>query len=463
MRWWAARAERRGEDHRDPDADHDPRRRRRAASRWRACRTRARPRSGRRIGVLPESAGYPEQQTGAEFLRYHARLFGHSRASARATSARRCWTQVGLAERGRSRIGTYSRGMRQRLGIARALVNEPAGRVLRRAHARARPGRPAAGPAARRGHRARARRDRAAQHALPRRGRGHLHARPDPEPRAGAWRRAPSRRSRAGRGTAPRRASACRRSCAHARWTRCRACAELEDAQPLDGRPDWVAVDFAEADGTREADVRPGGARARPDSAGPAARLRARGRAAQRCVPVDDRGGELTVESRGWAVVARQELRDLWLGGRGLLLVLRVQRPGQRDHLCRRDQRGHQLPREARDGQPHPAGRPSRSAPWSRCSAAADAISGERERGTLESLLLTPAPRRASGVREAARRPVAVVRRAGRRGAVSLVPRKRRRRRRRRDRRRPGRRNAGGGLADRPSASSSASSRARTA
>ena len=26
--------------------------------------------------------------------------------------------------------------------------------------------------------------------------------------------------------------------------------------------------------------------------------------------------------SRGWAVVARQELRDLWIGGRGLLLVL---------------------------------------------------------------------------------------------------------------------------------------------
>ena len=30
----------------------------------------------RRIGVLPQSAGYPERQTGAEFLRYHARLFG---------------------------------------------------------------------------------------------------------------------------------------------------------------------------------------------------------------------------------------------------------------------------------------------------------------------------------------------------------------------------------------------------
>jgi ABC-2 type transport system ATP-binding protein len=79
----------------------------------------------RRIGVLPESAGYPDEQTGEEFLRYHARLFGQSRASARAR-ARGLLGEVGLAERGSSRIASYSRGMKQRLGIARALVNEPA-------------------------------------------------------------------------------------------------------------------------------------------------------------------------------------------------------------------------------------------------------------------------------------------------------------------------------------------------
>ena len=80
----------------------------------------------RRIGVLPESAGHPEHQTGDEFLRYHAQLFGHTRASARAVAAARL-AEVGLAEeRARSPIAVYSRGMRQRLGIARALLNDPA-------------------------------------------------------------------------------------------------------------------------------------------------------------------------------------------------------------------------------------------------------------------------------------------------------------------------------------------------
>jgi ABC-2 type transport system ATP-binding protein len=78
----------------------------------------------RRIGVLPESAGYPERQTGDEYLRYHARLYGRSRADARSLAAS-LLEEVGLAQRGGSLISTYSRGMRQRLGIARALVNEP--------------------------------------------------------------------------------------------------------------------------------------------------------------------------------------------------------------------------------------------------------------------------------------------------------------------------------------------------
>jgi ABC-2 type transport system ATP-binding protein len=78
----------------------------------------------RSIGVLPESSGYPNHQTGGEYLRFYARLFGLSRNQARSVSAG-LLTAVGLEGRSRSRISTYSRGMRQRLGIARALINDP--------------------------------------------------------------------------------------------------------------------------------------------------------------------------------------------------------------------------------------------------------------------------------------------------------------------------------------------------
>jgi ABC-2 type transport system ATP-binding protein len=76
------------------------------------------------IGVLPESSGYPRRQTGEEYLRYYARLYGHSRQAAREL-ARELLAVVGLADRARSLISAYSRGMCQRLGLARALVNDP--------------------------------------------------------------------------------------------------------------------------------------------------------------------------------------------------------------------------------------------------------------------------------------------------------------------------------------------------
>ena len=77
-----------------------------------------------KIGVLPESAGYPMHQTGFEFVQYYARLFGHPPARAREIASA-LLSDVGLAERGGSSISTYSRGMRQRLGVARAMVNAP--------------------------------------------------------------------------------------------------------------------------------------------------------------------------------------------------------------------------------------------------------------------------------------------------------------------------------------------------
>jgi ABC-2 type transport system ATP-binding protein len=78
----------------------------------------------RRIGVLPESSGYPQQQTGEEYLGYYARLYGGSATGSR-TLVRGLLEEVGLNDRRRSLIASYSRGMCQRLGIARALVNEP--------------------------------------------------------------------------------------------------------------------------------------------------------------------------------------------------------------------------------------------------------------------------------------------------------------------------------------------------
>jgi ABC-2 type transport system ATP-binding protein len=78
-----------------------------------------------RIGVLPETLGLPNQITGIEYITYFARLYGRRGQEAR-THGLALLDLVGLRERARSLIRTYSHGMRQRLGIARALVNDPA-------------------------------------------------------------------------------------------------------------------------------------------------------------------------------------------------------------------------------------------------------------------------------------------------------------------------------------------------
>ena len=77
------------------------------------------------IGVLPETLGLPNQITGIEYITYFGRLYGRKGPDARSHGLA-LLELVGLRERSRSLIRTYSHGMRQRLGIARALVNDPA-------------------------------------------------------------------------------------------------------------------------------------------------------------------------------------------------------------------------------------------------------------------------------------------------------------------------------------------------
>ena len=75
-----------------------------------------------RIGYLPELFRYPDWLAAREVLAFHARLLRLADAP-RAIDA--VLDEVGLRERARDRVGTYSKGMQQRLGLAVALLGDP--------------------------------------------------------------------------------------------------------------------------------------------------------------------------------------------------------------------------------------------------------------------------------------------------------------------------------------------------
>lgn len=75
----------------------------------------------RYLGYVPEMDRFPEDWTGRDFLRTLARLTGAD--VHRAVEA--CLHLVGLSEVGGRRIGGYSKGMRQRLKLAQALLHRP--------------------------------------------------------------------------------------------------------------------------------------------------------------------------------------------------------------------------------------------------------------------------------------------------------------------------------------------------
>jgi ABC-2 type transport system ATP-binding protein len=77
----------------------------------------------RRVGYLPDQVGFYDNLTAAENLRYTARLMGIEPAE-REDRIRNALVHVGLGDVGDKPVDIFSRGMRQRLGLAEILMKE---------------------------------------------------------------------------------------------------------------------------------------------------------------------------------------------------------------------------------------------------------------------------------------------------------------------------------------------------
>ena len=77
----------------------------------------------RRVGYLPDAVGFYDNLTATVNLRYTARLIGIP-AGERDARIADALERVGLADVGDKRVGTFSRGMRQRLGLAEILMKK---------------------------------------------------------------------------------------------------------------------------------------------------------------------------------------------------------------------------------------------------------------------------------------------------------------------------------------------------
>jgi len=78
----------------------------------------------RRVGVLHERAEYPKEMSGSEYLAFVGSLYGFRKEEARS-KANRLLESLNLKEAADRSIGGYSAGMKQRLGLAQALIGDP--------------------------------------------------------------------------------------------------------------------------------------------------------------------------------------------------------------------------------------------------------------------------------------------------------------------------------------------------
>src|SRR5439155_11493734 len=78
----------------------------------------------RRIGYLPELPTFHRWLRAGEFLEFHGRLYG-MRGMVLEKRCREVMALVGLAGRENQKLGTFSKGMMQRIGLAQAILNRP--------------------------------------------------------------------------------------------------------------------------------------------------------------------------------------------------------------------------------------------------------------------------------------------------------------------------------------------------
>jgi len=76
----------------------------------------------RKVGFLLDLDGLYDNMTAEENLEYYCRIYGVLKAKERID---KLLEMVGLEDRAKDKAGTYSRGMRQRLALARAMVHDP--------------------------------------------------------------------------------------------------------------------------------------------------------------------------------------------------------------------------------------------------------------------------------------------------------------------------------------------------